>query len=57
VGAELHVRLTIGYNYDIDGFCGYARGFDESGEKKFYFGLSTFLSDMFNHADKRIDYL
>ncbi len=42
-GAELHLGITAGYEYDIDGFLGYARGFDPGGENQVYFGVSGLL--------------
>ncbi|MFW5862086.1 MAG: DPP IV N-terminal domain-containing protein [Spirochaetota bacterium] len=40
VGGELHMRLTMGYGYDISGFAGVAHGFDEYGETQVYFGVA-----------------
>lgn len=56
-GIQIHTRFTIGYQYDITAFFGYAHGFNTHGEDQFYFGLGTFLGNMFNNSKKRLDYL
>ena len=56
-GIQLHTKFTIGYQYDIIAFGGYARGFASLGEDQFYFGFGTFLPNMFNNSKKRLDYL
>ena len=43
-GAELNMRITIGYNLDINGAIGYARGLGSTGENQVYFSV---FSDVF----------
>jgi hypothetical protein len=42
-GAELNLRLTLGYNVDITTMVGYAYGFTTPGGHQVYFALSSFL--------------
>ncbi len=46
-GLELHVRITLGYTYDLRAYIGAARGFDRAGENQVYFGVGTFYEGAF----------
>ncbi len=55
-GAELHIKITVGYAADISGFAGYAKGFDEGGETQFYLGISSIFKDLPGNLRKRLEY-
>ncbi|HOO72096.1 MAG TPA: BamA/TamA family outer membrane protein [Spirochaetota bacterium] len=42
-GAELHLRLTLGYAVDITGYIGYAYGFTHYGGHQVFFAVSSLL--------------
>ena len=56
-GVELHVRITLGYFVDLQGYIGYAHGFDEYGENQVYFAVGTFYEGAFKNRNKWFDFL
>ncbi|MDY6968049.1 MAG: hypothetical protein SVR08_05275 [Spirochaetota bacterium] len=56
-GAELHLRFTLGYRINLQGYIGYARGFDEYGEEQVYFAISTFFEGALDKRYEWLDYL
>lgn len=56
-GIELHLRITLGYMVDIEGYIGYAHGFNEYGENQVYFGVGTFYEGAFKNRNKWFDFL
>ncbi len=42
-GAELNLKITLGYNVDVTGRIGYAYGFTAPGGHQVYFAVSSFL--------------
>ncbi len=56
-GAELHMRLTLGYYLDLDGYIGFARGFGDHGESQVYFGVGTYTEGAFKNLYKSMGYL
>ena len=56
-GLELHIRITVGYEIDLEGYVGYAKGFNKSGENQFYFAISTLYEGAFKNNYKWLDYL
>ncbi|MBN2400864.1 MAG: PD40 domain-containing protein [Spirochaetes bacterium] len=56
-GIELNLRLTLGYSYNLQGYIGYARGFDKYGEDQIYFAISAYYEGAFKNNYKWLDYL
>jgi hypothetical protein len=56
-GAELHMKITLGYYLDLAGFIGYARGFGDYGESQVYFGVSTLYEGAAKNRNKWFDFL
>ncbi len=56
-GIELNLRITVGYYIDLQGYFGYARGFDKYGEDQFYFAVSTLFEGALKNKYKWLDYL
>jgi hypothetical protein len=56
-GIELNLRITVGYDIDLQGYIGYARGFDKYGEDQIYFAISTVFEGALKNKYKWLDYL
>ena len=56
-GIELNMRITAGYWIDLQGYIGYAKGFDEFGENQIYFAISTGSEGALKNKYKWLDYL
>ena len=56
-GAELHMKVTLGYYLDITGYIGYARGFGDNGESQIYFGIATIYEGAMKSRNKWFDFL
>ncbi len=48
-GLELHMKITLGYFYDLQGYIGYSRGFNEYGEDQLYFGVGILYEGAFDN--------
>lgn len=55
-GIQLHADFLLGYNLGASAFVGYARGFNDNGEHRFYFGIGTQIDDILNNYNKRLAY-
>jgi hypothetical protein len=55
-GLELHMKITLGYRYDLQGYIGFSRGFNTYGEDQLYFGVNTIYEGAFD-SKKLIDLL
>ncbi len=53
-GMELFTKLTTGYQYDLIGYLGAAKGFGKDGQTQIYFGIGSFIDGAIN--DKRLEY-
>ncbi len=56
-GAELHANITLGYYVALEGYIGFSRGFNESGENQVYFGIGTFYEGALKNRNKWFDFL
>ena len=56
-GAELHMKITLGYYLDVTGYVGYAKGFGETGETQVYFGIATIYEGAMKSRNKWFDFL
>lgn len=56
-GAEIHLKITLGYAVDITGYIGFAHGFNKYGENQVYFGIETIYEGAFKNINKSIGYL
>ena len=56
-GIELNMKITLGYRIDLQGYIGYAKGFDEYGEQQIYFAVSTVFEGALKNKYKWLDYL
>ncbi len=56
-GVELNLRITVGYSMNLQGYIGYARGFDKYGEDQIYFAISMLREGAFKNNYKWLDYL
>ncbi|MFH0974164.1 MAG: BamA/TamA family outer membrane protein [Spirochaetota bacterium] len=56
-GIELNLRITLGYYINLQGYIGFARGFDKYGEDQVYFAISTLFEGALKNNYKWLDYL
>lgn len=55
-GLELHMKITLAYRLDLQGYIGFSRGFNRYGENQIYFGINTLYEGAFD-SKKLIDLL
>lgn len=48
-GAELNITFTVGYQANLTGYLGYARGFSKGGEDQIYFAVGTLFEGAFKN--------